>query len=185
MSPLSARFSSSSRSMRSMKDFSCSPATPPTSGMDPLFPHHDAAPAARCRKIAVGLCRRKAEASTCRTSVILGGGEGGFLLGAGFFLIFRPPFVVGHPINDLPRLRVRQRQAALLGFGAIPLRQAVPAEAGQVHQIDVLDIGPLAQMLDETAKRCRFELGAGLVVHRDLQFVAEPYVAPRRARLKR
>jgi hypothetical protein len=40
-------------------------------------------------------------------------------------------------------------------------------------------------MLDETAKRCRFELGAGLVVHRDLQIIAEPYVAPRRARLKR
>src|SRR6266404_4628885 len=132
MSPLSARFSSSSRSMRSMKDFSCSPATPPTSGMDPLFPHHDAAPAARWQKIAAGPGRRKAEAWTCRTSVILGG-EGGFLLGAGLFLIFRPPFVVGHAIDDFPRLRFRQRHAALLGFGAIPLREAVPAEAGQVH----------------------------------------------------
>src|SRR6266436_5615078 len=117
-------------------------------------------------------------------SVLLGGGERSLLLGAGLLLMFRAPFVVGHAVDDLPRLLVRQRDAALLGFGAIPFREAVPAEAGEVHQIDVLDIGPLAQMLDETAKGCRFELGAGLVVHRDLQFIAEPYVAPRRARLK-
>ena len=31
-----ARFSSSSRSMRSINDFSCAPAMPPTSGMIPL-----------------------------------------------------------------------------------------------------------------------------------------------------
>src|SRR6266576_4259819 len=120
MSPLNARFSSSSRSMRSMKDFSCSPATPPTSGMDPLFPLCDAAPAARSGNIAIGPRRRKAGAVRCRTSVILEGGEGGFLLGAGFFLIFRPPFVVWHAIDDFPRLRVGERNAALFGLGAIP-----------------------------------------------------------------
>src|SRR6202040_4396770 len=38
MSSPSARFSSSSRSMRSIKDFSCAPAIPPTSGIIPSPP---------------------------------------------------------------------------------------------------------------------------------------------------
>src|SRR6516162_548881 len=101
-------------------------------------------------------------------SVLLGGGESGLLLRARFLLIFRPPFVVRHAIDDLPRVRVRQRDAALLSLLAIPPRQAISAKAGQVHQIDVLDIGPLAEMLDE-APECRgLEFSAGLVVHRNL-----------------
>src|SRR6266851_10080478 len=178
MSPLSARFSSSSRSMRSMKDFSCSPATPPTSAMIPPLP---CCPRSKGRNIAIGPLRCKVGAVAGRISVVLGGGEGGFLLGAGLLLKLGPPLVIRHAVDHLPRFRVREREAALLGLGPIPFRQAVPAKAGQVHQIDVLDIGPLAQMLDEAAKRCRFEFGAGLVVHRDLQIVAKPYVALHRA----
>src|SRR6516162_6693804 len=107
-------------------------------------------------------------AVTLQVSVLLGGREGSLLLSRSFLLMFRAPLIIRHAIDDLARLRVRQRDAALLRFLVIPPRKAIPAEAGQVHQIDVLDIGPLAEMFDE-APECRgLELGAGLVVHRDL-----------------
>src|SRR6476646_3362367 len=92
-------------------------------------------------------------------------GESGLLLGARFLLVLFAPFVIGHAVDDLARLGIAERDALLLGRGAIPFRQAVAAEAGEVHQIDVLHIGALAQMRDEGAERRRFELGAGLVVH--------------------
>ena len=40
-------------------------------------------------------------------------GEGGLLLGAGFLLILCPPFVVRHPVDDLPRFGIGQRDAAV------------------------------------------------------------------------
>src|SRR5713101_3605589 len=185
MSSPSARFSSSSRSMRSIKDFSCAPATPPTSGMIPSSPGHDAAPAARSRTIASAPCRRKARRpSPDPPSMLLKGGESGLLLAARFLLVFRPPFVIGHAVDDFPRFGICQREAAILGFGAIPFGEAVAAKASEVHQIDVLNVGPLAQMLDEAAEGCGFQFGAGLVVHRDLLLFAGLYVALQPAGLK-
>src|SRR5438105_2678423 len=92
-------------------------------------------------------------------------GESGLLLGARFLLVLLAPFVIGHAVDDLARIGIAERDALLLGRGAVPFRQAVAAEAGEVHQIDVLHIGALAQMRDERAERGGFEFGAGLVVH--------------------
>ena len=47
----------------------------------------------------------------------------------------------------------------LLGGGAIPLGEAVPAEAGEVHQVDVLHVGALAQMRHQRPERGGLELG--------------------------
>src|SRR5947207_724211 len=90
-------------------------------------------------------------------------GESGLLLGARFLLELLAPFVIGHAVDDLARFGIAERDALLLGRGAVPFRQAVAAEAGEVHQIDVLHIGAFAQMRDQRAERRRFELGAGLV----------------------
>src|SRR5437588_4874359 len=92
-------------------------------------------------------------------------GESGLLLGARFLLVLLAPFVIGHAVDDLARFGIAERDALLLGRGAVPFRQAVAAEAGEVHQIDVLHIGAFAQMRDQRAERRRFELGAGLVFH--------------------
>src|SRR5204862_1330975 len=92
-------------------------------------------------------------------------GEGGLLLGARLLLVLLAPFVIGHAVDDLARLGIAERDALLLGRGAVPFRQAVAAEAGEVHQIDILYIGAFAQMRDQRAERGRFELGAGLVFH--------------------
>src|SRR6476659_10117890 len=153
MSPLSARFSSSSRSIRSMNERNRSPAIPPMSGIQsPLLkkPKNQ---------------NQRRPLSALRSMLRLRRGESGLLLGARFLLVLLAPFVIGHAVDDLARFGIAEPDALLLGCGAVPFRQAVAAEAGEVHQIDVLHIGALAQMRDERAERRRFKLGAGLVVH--------------------
>src|SRR5262245_18533988 len=92
--------------------------------------------------------------------------------------MLRLPFLVGHAIDDLPRFGIAELHAPFLGGGAIPLREAVAAEAGKIHQVDVLNIGALPQMLHEAAEGGGFEVGAGLVVHGGLQILLSLYVAP-------
>src|SRR5712691_6370288 len=104
MSAASVRFSSSSRSIRSINERSRSPAIPAISGIvPPLY--------------------------ACASMLRLGSGKGGLLLGARFLLVLLAPLVIGHAVDDLARLRVGQRDALLLGSGAVPFRQAVAAEA--------------------------------------------------------
>src|SRR5580692_7791242 len=103
--------------------------------------------------------------SGMRVSVlVLLRGEGGLLLGARLFLVLLAPLVIGRAVDDLARLRVAEVDPLVLGGGAIPFRQAVAAEPGEVHQVDVLHVGALAQMRDERAESRGFEFGAGLVV---------------------
>src|SRR5713101_2760433 len=104
--------------------------------------------------------------STAFRSMLMAGGETGFLLGARLFLILRLPFLVRHAVDDLARLGIGQVDAALAGGGTVPFRQAVAAEAGKVHQIDILHVLALAQMLDEAAEGRGLQLDAGLIVHR-------------------
>src|SRR5215471_18926174 len=151
MSPLSARFSSSSRSIRSMNERNRSPAIPPRSGIHPPNENEVGIRAVPCPLLPSMLRLRR--------------GERRLLLGRRFLLVFLAPLVIRHAVDDLARLGIAERDALLLGRGAVPFRQAVAAEAGEVHQIDVLHIGALAQMRDEGAERRRFEFGAGLVVH--------------------
>src|SRR5579863_7441972 len=86
------------------------------------------------------------------------------LIGAGFLLVLRLPLFVGHAIDDLARIRIGQGDT--LGFGrlAVPAAEAIPAEPRQVHHVDVLHVGPFAQVLDQAAECGCFQLGAGLLV---------------------
>jgi hypothetical protein len=47
----------------------------------------------------------------------------------------------GSPVNRLARLVLAHREAARFRGFAIPVGQAVAAEAGQDHQVDVLHVG--------------------------------------------
>ena len=85
----------------------------------------------------------------------------GLLLGRRLFLILGLPFLVGHAVDDLPRFRVGQPDALRLGFLAIPAAEAIPAKAGEVHQVDVLHVGSLAQMLNQAAECGGFQFGGG------------------------
>src|SRR5687768_8047812 len=73
------------------------------------------------------------------------------------------PLVVGHPVDRLARVGVGELDATLGGGRPVPLREAVPAEPREVHDVDVLDVGALPEVLDEAAERGGFDLDTGLV----------------------
>ena len=90
----------------------------------------------------------------------------GLLLLRGLLLMLGLPFLVRHAVDELAALVSRERHAAGLGCFFHPIRKAVATEAGHIHKIDVLHIGPGAQMLDQPAESGGFELRLKLVVER-------------------
>jgi hypothetical protein len=86
------------------------------------------------------------------------------LVRRGLLLMKRPPFVIGHSIDPLPGCILGNRDASLGGGFLEPVRQAIPAEARQIHQVDVLDVASCPEMFDKAAEHRRFELGLSLGV---------------------
>src|SRR5262245_61036229 len=98
--------------------------------------------------------------------------ESRFLRRACFALIFRLPLGIGHAIDMGARVLAGDSEALGPGGLLIPVGQAIAAEAGQIHQVDVLDIGASAQMLHKTAEHRGFKLGLGLLVdHHEPPFI--------------
>jgi hypothetical protein len=87
------------------------------------------------------------------------------LLGRRFLLVFLAPFVIGHAVDDLAALLLGHRQALAVRGVLHPVRQAVATEAGEIHQVNVLDVRARAQMFDQAPVNGRFQLNAGFVVH--------------------
>src|SRR5262245_55258996 len=75
------------------------------------------------------------------------------------------PFFVRHAVNELAALLLAHRHAARVGRVLHPIRQAIATKAGEIHEIEVLHVGALTQMLDEAPESGCFEFGAGLIVH--------------------
>ncbi len=90
--------------------------------------------------------------------------EGSLLILGGLFLMLGLPFLVRHAVDRLSALVLAHRHAVRIGRILHPVGQAVAAEAGEVHEIDVLHVGARAQVLEQPAERGRLELGARLLV---------------------
>src|ERR1700716_3475275 len=88
------------------------------------------------------------------------------LLRTGLALEARLPGLVGHAVDGLAALVLAHGGALGVGFLFQPVRQAVAAEARQIHQIDVLDVVAGAQMLDEAPEHRGLEFRSGFVVNR-------------------
>src|SRR5882762_2302633 len=86
------------------------------------------------------------------------------LLGTGRPLICRLPGLVGHAVDGLAALVLGHRSAFGVRLVLEPVRQAIAAEAREVHQVDVLDIGAAAQMFDEAPEHRGFKFRSGFVV---------------------
>src|SRR5262249_49103273 len=110
--------------------------------------------------------------------------ERGLLLFRRVLLVFRLPFVVRHAVHRFAACVLAERDAARVGRLLHPVGQAIAAEAGEVHQVDVLDLGMGAQMLHQAPEYRRLELGAGLVVHGHVTpLLRRPQTYERRSRL--
>ena len=68
-------------------------------------------------------------------------------------------------LGSLPHATTDDLDTALASLRAIPFRQAVTTEAGQIHQIDVLHVGACLQMLHQATKGGGFGFDTGLFVH--------------------
>src|SRR5258706_8680859 len=88
------------------------------------------------------------------------------LLGAGRTLMGRLPGLVGHAVDDFAALVLAHVNAFGVGFVLEPIGQAVAAETREIHQIDVLDVGAGAQVLDEAPEHRGFKFRSGFVVNR-------------------
>ena len=88
------------------------------------------------------------------------------LLGTGGALKGRLPGLVGHAIDGLAALVLAHRGALGVCLLLEPVGQTVAAEAGQIHQVDVLDVGAGPQMLNEAPENGGFEFRSGFVVNR-------------------
>src|SRR3954453_22108154 len=86
------------------------------------------------------------------------------LLRRGRALVFRFPGLVRHAIDGFPALVLAQGDA--LGVGGVlePVGQAVAAEACEIHQVDVLDVCPRLQMIDQAPESGSLEFRSGFVV---------------------
>jgi len=65
------------------------------------------------------------------------------------------PSLIGHAVDDLSRLFFIERQALSGGSLLVPVREAVTAESGKLHQVNILHVTALAQMFNESTKRRR------------------------------
>src|SRR5262245_61395491 len=86
------------------------------------------------------------------------------LLRRGRALVLRLPGLVGHAVDRLAALVLAERYPLRVSGVLEPIGEAIAAEAGEIHQIDVLDVGPRLQMLDQAPEGRRLELCSGFVV---------------------
>src|SRR5258708_6529308 len=88
------------------------------------------------------------------------------LLGTGRALIGRLPGLVGHAVDGLAAFVLAHVSTLGVGFLLEPVGQAVAAESREIHQIDVLDIGAGAQMLDKAPEDGGFKFRSGFFINR-------------------
>nr|BFE94280.1 hypothetical protein GCM10020185_48160 [Pseudomonas brassicacearum subsp. brassicacearum] len=87
------------------------------------------------------------------------------MFGAGFFLVLGFPLGVRHSVDHFAGVVEADLDLAFIGGGLVPLGQAVAAEAGEVHQVDVLHILAAVQVGNQPTESGGFEFEALLVVH--------------------
>src|SRR5215218_8426055 len=89
----------------------------------------------------------------------------GLLLGRGFLLILRFPLLERHAVDRFAALILAHWHALGVRCFLHPVGEAIAAEAGEIHHVDILHVGTRAQMVEQTPEGGGFEFGAGLVVH--------------------
>ena len=80
-------------------------------------------------------------------------------------LVVAFPFLDRHAIDCCSGLVIVHIKPAVSGRSQVPFRQAVPAEAGQIHQVNILNIAAFLEVFDKSAKCGGFDFFFSVVVH--------------------
>ncbi len=88
--------------------------------------------------------------------------EGRLFIGRRFGLMLGFPLLERHAVDDFAGIILRQFKPLGLRRVRHPGRQAIPAEPGQIHHIDVLNVRSRPQMLDQTPEYRGFEFNCRL-----------------------
>src|SRR5690606_2089854 len=80
-------------------------------------------------------------------------------------LIARLPFVIRHAVDALLGRAEIDIDALLLRRLDVPLAEAISAKAREDHQVDVLHVLSLVEMLQQASKHGRVELELGPFIH--------------------
>lgn len=76
------------------------------------------------------------------------------------------PFLIRHAINRLQSIRIGEFvHAQFLGSRMVPFGQAIAAEIGDDHELDVLHLGMRAEMIHQPAEYRGLEFGTLGFVH--------------------
>ena len=92
------------------------------------------------------------------------GGESAQLLLGGGLLVFLLPLGVRHTVDPFTGVGVRKLKTLLAGRFRVPAAQAIAAEAGSDHQIDVLHFLVLVQVLEQAPQHRCFQVPACILV---------------------
>src|SRR6266550_2123600 len=66
--------------------------------------------------------------------------------------------------ESMPRMGLGHRRALFVGGVLEPIGQAIAAEAREIHQVDILDVGPRSEVLDQAPEGRGFEFRSGLFI---------------------
>ena len=89
-------------------------------------------------------------------------------------MVFSLPLAVRHTVYRFTRGLVAHIETPFRCRGAIPFGQAISAKAGQIHDIDILNIGSFAEVRDEATKYRGLQLDFTGLVHDAATLLARP-----------
>ena len=78
--------------------------------------------------------------------------KSGSLLWRRVLLVFLFPFLEGHAVDQGASMILRYRSSGILRRFGVPVGEAVSAETGKIHEIDILNIASLGEMLEKPPK---------------------------------
>ena len=94
-----------------------------------------------------------------------GGFKQGLLRGSCLLLVAFFPFAWRHAVDKFAGRILIHCDILIRSRLAIPVTQTVAAESGEIHEIDILHVGPGAQMSHQSSENGRFELFARALIH--------------------
>ena len=87
------------------------------------------------------------------------------LLRRGFRLVFLLPLGVRHSVNNLLGLFFIELNSFILSRLSVPVTETISAKTRKIHEVDILYLFVLIQVLYQMSEYSGFKFNPGLIVH--------------------